>query len=175
MPGKIDLIGMDLRHHGLTPSVAGVFHEAASVTLNRYHSPPTEVTIVDNGMSGPAEIHWQLPDQRVLDAHNNEIDATEQGAYGCAIGAIEVSRGLFAIRRAETLTGSDYYIGPKGAGDDLEDCVRLEVSGTSKGTSKEVNARLTIKINQARAGNSNLPAVAAVVGFAVKLIMLQDV
>lgn len=175
MPSKIDLNGMELRHRGLTPSVAGVFHEAASVILSRYHSTPTDVTIVDNGASGPAELHWQIPTQRVLEAHNNEIDATEQGAYGCAVGAVEVSRGLFAVRRAETLTGADYCVGPQGSGDDLEDCLRLEVSGVGKGTSKEVQARLTRKISQAKAGNSNLPAVAAVVGFAAKLIMLQDV
>jgi hypothetical protein len=85
-------------------------------------------------------------------------------------------RSLFAVRRAETGTGSDYYVGPKGSGQsDLEDCLRLEVSGVSAGDYQEVLKRLREKIAQAQRGHSSLPALASVVGFSAKLLMVQDV
>jgi hypothetical protein len=83
---------------------------------------------------------------------------------------------LVALRRAETKTGADYYLAPFGASlDDLEECVRLEVSGTDKGTANDVQVRLLQKVAQARAGDSNLPALASVIGFNAQIIIVQDV
>jgi len=121
-------------------------------------------------------VHWPVPDKRIFDAWANEIDTTEAGAYGCVIAALELLRSLFAVRRAETGTGADYYVGPAGSGeDDLEGCLRLEVSGTSNGDSKVVTKRLLEKVRQAQQGSSNLPALAGVIGFSAKLLVLQDV
>ena len=98
------------------------------------------------------------------------------GAYACALATSELARGLFAIRRAETQTGADYYLAPAGTRlDDLEKCFRLEVSGTDKGTSKDVEVRLLQKVAQARSGQSNLPALATVVGFKAQKIAVKDV
>jgi hypothetical protein len=92
------------------------------------------------------------------------------------IAGVEVLRDLVAVRRAETTTGADYYIAPVDAGiDDLEDCYRLEVSGVDHGDHREVLKRLNLKVRQARDGNSSLPALAGVVGFATRLLMVQDV
>jgi hypothetical protein len=89
---------------------------------------------------------------------------------------VELEEGLVAVRRAETGTGADYYIGrPDQGQDDLEDCLRLEVSGTDAANRAGVAQRLRIKIEQAAGGNSNLPAKAGVVGFQARLIMLCDV
>jgi hypothetical protein len=57
--------------------------------------------------------------------------------------------------------------------DDLEGCLRLEVSGTDRGTASAVARRLREKIEQTMVGKSNLPAMAGVVGFYAQLIMLQ--
>jgi hypothetical protein len=85
-------------------------------------------------------------------------------------------RGLLAVRRAETGTGADYYIGPVGAGlGDIEDCFRLEVSGVNAGDHRDVANRLLRKIRQASEGRSSLPAVAGVYGFFAKLLMVRDV
>lgn len=74
-----------------------------------------------------------------------------------------------AVRRAETLTGSDWYVAPDGTdSNDLETCIRLEVSGIKAGTSVDVQRRLREKVAQAARGQSNLPAIAAVVGFKVR-------
>lgn len=79
------------------------------------------------------------------------------------------------MHRAETKTGADYYIAPIGEKlEDLENWWRLEVSGTHSDKS-EVKRRLRIKLEQAKQGKSNLPALAAIVGFRLQLILLQVV
>ncbi len=89
--------------------------------------------------------------------------------------ATELLRGLVAVRRAETRTGADYYIAPAGQEtEDLEGCFRLEVSGTNLGVS-EIKRRLREKVDQALQGDSNLPALACVVGFRARLIMIHTV
>jgi hypothetical protein len=82
---------------------------------------------------------------------------------------------MFAIKRADRLTGADYYIAPIGEDmEDLENWFRLEVSGTSLDKSIVKN-RLKQKVEQTKQGNSNIPAIAAVVGFRAQLILLQTV
>lgn len=172
----LNLDGMHNRHRALTPSISGTYQEAASVCLSRHHTSPAQIKLLDNGSESFANIIWIIPDARTLAAWANRIDTTEAGAYGCVIAGVEQLRGLVAVRRADTGTGADYYIGPHGSGDDdLEDCLRLEVSGVDIGDHREVARRLNQKIEQARNGNSNLPAIAGVVGFSAKLIMIQDV
>src|SRR5439155_1277078 len=51
----------------------------------------------------------------------------------------------------------------------------IEDSGTDKGTPKDVEVRLLQKVAQARAGQSNLPALATVVGFKAQKIAVKDV
>ena len=97
-------------------------------------------------------------------------------AYCCVIAGVEHVRGQVALRRAETGTGADYYIGdPDADAEDLEDCIRLEISGVDKGDLDVISARLRSKIEQANRGDSNLPAVAGVVGFAHKIVIISDV
>jgi hypothetical protein len=176
MPNQLNINAMDQRHHALTPHIAGSYREAASVCLNRHHSSPIEVALSDNGNSRVAELAWVSPDARTSGAWANEIDATEAGAYACVIAAVELMRNFFAVRRCETGTGADYYIGPQGSGqNDLEECLRLEVSGLSKGSLRDVTRRLLEKVNQAQEGESSLPALAGVIGFLSKAIMIQDV
>jgi hypothetical protein len=176
MPTRLSLDALHERHRALTPPLAGVYREAAAVCLSRHHTPPVQVTLSDNGSETFAELAWSPPDARTLDAWANTIDATEAGAYGCVIAGVERLRGLVAVRRAETGTGADYYVGPPGAGmEDLEDCVRLEVSGVDAGDHREVIKRLLEKIRQTREGSSSLPATAGVFGFSARLLMLRDV
>ena len=83
--------------------------------------------------------------------------------------------GLVAVYRAETLTGADYYVARPGDSlHDLEDCQRLEVSGVDRGLPGAVERRVRAKLEQVAAGRSNLPALAGVVGFRARLIMLAD-
>jgi hypothetical protein len=164
------------RHPGLTPEVAGFYCQAASVCLSRHHMPPTEITILWREAEGTRAVDWVVPDSRTVRAWANDIDATEMGAYGILLAVVEVERGLVAIARAETLTGADHYVGPAGwNGGDLEDSFRLEVSGTDRGNIGAVTQRLKAKIDQAAKGRSDLPAIAAVVGFKERIVAVADV
>jgi hypothetical protein len=171
----LPLQNMAERHRALTPSVIGSYLEAARVCLDRHHSSPKEFTLEDNKVESIAKVEWEVADDRVQDAWANADDATRDGAYAFAIAATELLRGMVAVRRAETRTGADYYIAlPDQDLEDLENCFRLEVSGTHSDKS-EVKRRLRIKLEQTRQGNSNLPALAAVIGFRVQLILVQTV
>lgn len=171
---KLRLESMHERHTGLTPALASTLFEAASVCLSRHHDSPIEVEIGCNGGNSTHLVEFQKPDTRVSNAWANEIDTTEYGAYGVCLAAVEVEERLVAVKRAETLTGADWYIAPIGTEpDDLEYCFRLEVSGIDIGGRSVVKARLRQKVDQTRRGASNLPAIASVVGFKEKAIAIQ--
>lgn len=173
---RLRLDAMHERHRALTPSLSGSYQEAAAVCLSRHHTSPARITLSDNGADCPAEVVWEVPDARTRDAWANATDTTEAGAYACVIASIEETRGLVAVRRAETGTGADYYVGIPGSGAfDLEDCIRLEVSGVDTGDHRVVARRLLQKVEQAGEGRSSLPALAGVIGFAAGLVVLRDV
>lgn len=164
------------RHPGLTASLAGTFLEAASICLDRHHASPAEMVVACTIGLVECTVEFNKPDQRTLNAWANEIDTTEAGAYGVCLAAVEAQEGLVAVRRAETLTGADWYVAPVDAElEDLESCFRLEVSGVDSGGRTVVDARLKQKIEQTRRGASNLPAIASVVGFKELAIAIQKV
>lgn len=163
------------RHTGLTVEIASCYEQAAAICLNQHHLSPTEFSLEEDGQAQLALVGWSAPDERQQRAWANQTDATEMGAYACALAAVEVTRKLIAVRRAETLTGADYYLAPLGKdADDLEEWLRLEVSGTQLDDG-EIEQRLQRKLKQAARGSSNLPALAVVVGFKVRRIMLRRV
>lgn len=167
---------MDERHRGLTAAVAGAYREAAAVCLSRHHASPALITLSDNGTESSADVIWEAPDARMQGAWANSTDATEAGAYACVLAGAEELRGLVAVRRAETGTGADYYIGPPGSGvSNLEDCIRFEVSGVDAGDQGEGRRRLLQKVGQLREGNGSLPALAGVIGFSARLLLVRDV
>lgn len=107
-------------------------------------------------------------------AWNNADDATRDGAYSLSIAAIEIELGLLAVERAETRTGADYYMAPSSP-TSLENAYRLEVSGVDHGNEADIRRRLNEKIQQTKHGSSNLPAIAAVVGFLERRIAIEQV
>lgn len=170
------LYNLSDRHPGVTKSIGDSYAEAASVCLNRHHASPINFDIFCNLEKLRGSIDWTKPDDRTKRAWANDIDTTESGAYGISLVAVEEEKGLVAIARAETLTGADYYIAhPNSPIDDLENLIRLEVSGIDHGNETEIKRRLLIKKRQTLAGNSNKPAIAAVVGFKELKIFISDV
>jgi len=171
-PPLLPIHDMASRHTGLTTPLAQAYLEAARVCLDRFHASPVPFEI-----EGPSKMDttvvWQAADDRIAQAWANEDDTTECGAYACALAAIELAEGLVAIRRAETRTGADYYVNEPGTTrDDLEGSVRFEISGVSGGTQAAVSERLRNKLAQAARGDSNLPAMAGVVGFRAQHIAM---
>jgi hypothetical protein len=172
----LPLENMAVRHPGLTSALAESYLEAARVCLDRHHKPPQQFQLTDEVSNTAIQVEWKSTDAQCQAAWANRDDATRDGAYACALAATELCKGFVAIRRAETKTGADYYIAPLGEDfEDLENWFRLEVSGTDQGTFAEVKRRLAIKIDQAKNGKSNLPAIAAVVGFKAQSIVIQTV
>lgn len=164
------------RHSGLTRAISDVLYEAASICLSRHHTSPVDMQIECDTRSTQRATEFAVPDFRTRNAWANNIDATENGAYGLSLAAIEVERGLTAVRRAETLTGADWYVGRDGTkAADLEQCLRLEVSGVDGGKRSVLKARLKQKVEQTKRGASNIPAIASVVGFRERTIMIQTV
>lgn len=173
---KLMLESLHERHVGLTASLGESFVEAASVCFSRHHASPVELEIVCFERSAYREVDFVKPNQQILNAYANEIDTTESGAYGVSLAAVEAEEQLVAVRRAETLTGADWYVAPIGAiADDLEQCFRLEVSGVNAGSRSAIETRLRQKVKQTRQGNSNLPAIAAVVGFKERTVVIEKV
>jgi hypothetical protein len=171
---SLSLDNLAERHPGLTNAVAAYYCEAAQVCLSRHHLPPTEFVYHDETREVFLAIDWAPPNQRTLQAWANEIDTTEAGAYACALAALESVKGLVAIHRPQTETGADYYLAPAGKTlADLEECFRLEVSGTDL-TRREVRRRLRQKLRQTLAADHPLPAIALVVGFKTRLILAQN-
>ena len=171
----LPILDMEHRHVGLTKAIADSNMQAAVVCLDRHHESPVDFDLDRNGSRTVAGAAWQASDAQTRAAWANEIDATEAGAYACALAAVELVLGLVAVRRAETRTGADYYLAPcNDPADDLENCFRLEVSGVDRGPEHTIQQRLKRKLKQAAAGDSNLPALAGVIGFRARLIMLAD-
>jgi hypothetical protein len=132
-----------------------------------------EVTIDCFDAKNAVTAAWAATDAELRAAYANEIDTTEWGAYCLALAAVEHAAKLVAIHRAETGTGADYYVAPPGSSiDDLETAYRLEISGVNAGGSDVVRSRLKQKVKQAIQGESNLPALAAVVGFAARVVAI---
>jgi hypothetical protein len=173
---SLQIQGLSDRHVGVTPAVASSYYEAACVCLDRHHTSPQELAVIDNDTADGAVILWQPSDQRAQSAWANKDDATEAGAYCLALASAEETRGLVAVGRAQGRTGVDYYLGPaNGIMEDLEASVRLEVSGTDEGNLSTIRSRLRQKMEQAGRVESNLPALATVVGFAALRIESADV
>ncbi len=167
---------MAARHYGLIESVAGTYLDSARVCLDRHHKPPVEITISKKSDHTTALMKWEPTDERTRGALANRIDTTENGACGCILAAVEMTEGLYAVGRADILTGADYYVAPAGGRlEDLEDCWRLEISGTDKGSHAAVERLLRQKVQQTKNGISNLPALAGVMGFEVLSILIEYV
>lgn len=166
---------LDQRHRGLSRAVADAYVEAARVCLDRHHESPQEFIINNDHSTTAVVVQWEKPDERSNAAWANTDDATRDGAYACALAATELTKGLVAVHRAERLTGADYYLAPEGKSiEDLEDCIRLEVSGTHSDDTL-LKSRLRTKVKQTKNGISDLPAMAAVVGFKVRKILIETV
>ena len=165
---------LDQRHPGLTPAIARMFFEAASVCLDRHHTSPAEFSIERETNTAIAKVGWLPVGPSLKAAYANTIDTTEAGAYGMCLAAVEHVAGLVAIQRAETLTGADYYVAPIGSAvDDLEDALRFEVSGVDKGKRSLCDQRLRAKVKQTQAASHGSTAIAAVTGFEQQIVLLS--
>lgn len=132
--------------------------------------------VESEGTESEIEVEWEHPCDRTKRAHANEIDATEAGACGVSLAVIEQLNGYVTIGRAHIMSGADYYIVPQGKSPDyFENALRLEISGLNKGGISDYRYRLERKINQTKVSGQNKPAIASVVGFEQKVILISEI
>jgi hypothetical protein len=161
------------RHPGISSGVCEAYSEAAEVCLARHHNPShTDFSIECCGDIKKRGLTWMQPDGTAQRAWNNRDDATRDGAYIVSLAVVEKELGLFALSRAETRTGADYYVGMPGAAD-LEEAFRLEVSGVDHGDATVIRRRHREKEVQVLQGDSCLPAYASVVGFQKAIVLIS--
>lgn len=159
--------------HDIDPHQLQGYANAAKVRLEVHHTPPVDFEVTSKGETVVYEVRWTLVDDKLRRSYNNADDAKRDGAYVMAFAAVEDLEGMVSIARAETKTGADYYVAPAASSPtDLESAFRLEVSGTD-GVPTEVRRRLKEKREQTRRGIGAEPAIAAVVGFKTKVILVE--
>jgi len=172
---NLEILNLSDIHPGVSPGIASAYDEAVRVCLDRHHISSQGFAINSPTDECVVHVSWEKADEVTRKAWANNDDATEQAAYGVALAAIQVTRGLVAVRRAETRTGADYYLVPSASVDDFEATYRLEVSGTDKGDTYVIRTRVRQKIEQVKRGSNNLPAIVSVVGFSALKIISDDV
>lgn len=170
---KLEFEDLELRHP-IDPHQLRGYANAAKVRLAVHHAPPVDFHIQSMSATETCSIQWSPPDALLVRSYNNADDAKRDGAYVLAFAALEEFEGLVGIGRAETKSGADYYVAPASSPlEDFESAWRLEVSGTD-GDHNEVRKRLKQKKLQALKGDADGPAIAAVVGFKSRIIMVEQ-
>jgi hypothetical protein len=157
----------------LDPMLLSTFCRAAAAVLQRFHTPPHAVSIVDGDALHSATLMWSTPDSRALATHANLLDATEYGAYALAFAALRCVGPYTVIKRAHHGSGADFVLAHEG--EEEEPWTMLEVSGIARGDSPAVAARLRRKLAQVSAHAHIGPRMAAVVRFERPLILIAEV
>lgn len=148
----------------LSPGTVAFQREAASVALDACHTAAPVVAIWLEAGRVPAEhifqLNWAPATDQMRGSHDNDTDATEDGAYAVAIVAMEAS-GFRVFARAKQRSGADYLMAPVDASE--EEFLKLEISGIRR--DGDWAARLKAKTAQVRKGLQR-PGCAVVVHFA---------
>jgi len=167
--------------HRLSAHVWGCWAEAACVCLARFHTkpPPPTALQISREEEEPCQIaiSWRAPDQTVQRSHDNDLDATRDGAYAVAAVSLQAIDGWRIRARAPTASGADLLA--LRDDDAPDDFVKIEVSGVSAGTDqrghRELHKRLRQKIEQVRRGDLDRPGLAVVVGFELAHVLVSEV
>ena len=170
---------LDVRDLGacsrLSPGVCAYLGEAASVVLGAFHAPPpppTPAALFDGEARHEAGLVWRAPDPVQRGSHANELEVVRDGACAVAIAAVYAHAGYLVRKRPRHGSGADYLM--TRVGDEEENFVRLEVSGTARGDALELRARMAQKRAQLRAGREEGPGIAVVVAFKDAVIRMED-
>lgn len=172
-PPLPDLAALHLRHPGFYEPLCRAYADAASLCLDDSHRSPVDFEVSTGDELSLREVSWSSPSPAARASWSHRDDATEQGACSLGLATVEAELGWVALSRADTRTGADYFVGLPG--EDLEHARRLEISGTRQGEERHLQARFREKVEQARRGRSELPALACVVGFRAKRVLLGRV
>ncbi len=99
------------------------------------------------------------------------MDVIEAGAIAVALAYVSTAHSLIAFSRAWRGSGADYILTPSRVDvPDIEQRLRLEVSGVDRGGEPEIERRLAQKLQQLRRGDLYTAGMAIVVGFRARTI-----
>lgn len=88
-----------------------------------------------------------------------------------ALAYVSAAQDLTAFSRALRGSGADYILTSRRQGvGDIEQRLRLEVSGTDRGTETDIERRLYQKLEQLRRGDPYTAGMAVVVEFRARAI-----
>lgn len=159
----------------LSPGVCAYLSEAASVVLASFHvppPPPTPAAVFRGEARHDAVLLWEAPDAVQQSSHANELEVVRDGACAIAVAAVYAEGGYLVRKRPRHGSGADYLM--TRVGDDADNFVRLEVSGTARGDAVELRARLAQKRVQLREGRDPAPGIAVVVAFKDAIVRMED-
>jgi hypothetical protein len=169
--------------HGLKRELTDVFAASAAICMERHHDSPTTWSVqFDDDASKEYEVAWRAPTDEDRRSYNNDEEATELGARGIALAAVEAHLGLVAYARARPRSGVDFYLCLTVDRDrvsqlnfdiDHQDAVGLEVSGISRDDNRTMLGRVREKVHQIRRGASPDHALACVVGFLTARVIVR--
>lgn len=125
-----------------------------------------------DGARRDAVLLWEAPDAVQQSSHANELEVVRDGACAIAVAVVYAEGGYLVRKRPRHGSGADYLM--TRVGDDADNFVRLEVSGTARGDAVELRARLAQKRVQLREGRDPAPGIAVVVAFKDAIVRMED-
>jgi hypothetical protein len=149
---------------GLEPFLGGTLANAAAVCLDKNrHASGVELE-VSGQYRRRIGVCWDAPTDQVRGSYADLQEATEFGAAGVAIAALNRFGGWVVMQRSRKGTGFDYWISKKDepCGPLFQDCAPLEVSGILNGDETELQRRVRIKKEQISVANTRRGKVAVV-------------
>jgi hypothetical protein len=149
---------------GLEPYLGGALANAAAVCLDKNHHSSGVELEVSGQYRRRIEVCWEGPTDQIRSSYADLPEATEFGAAGVAIAALNSFGGWIVMQRSRKGTGFDYWISQKDepSGPLFQECAPLEVSGILTGDETELHRRVRIKKQQISVANTRRGKVAVV-------------
>jgi hypothetical protein len=159
---------------GLTPAWGTVMAEAASVCLESQGHPIQVELRVDGFFEETFVLERLGVNRQMALSHQDEEEATELGACGIAILAVQSLTDLVVLHRSRRGTGFDYWLSREWDSL-LEHGERLEVSGIRKGSATAIKVRIVEKMRQIQRFRTTSPGWVSIVEFGRPLLHLAKV
>jgi hypothetical protein len=165
MPNEISLASLANGLGNLSPAWGALMAEAASVCLeDQGHGLSMPLGVDGDVNERVMTLHRDPVDERARWSHNDAERATENGAYGVSLLALQELTGLTVLLQSRRGSGFDFWLGPD-SGFLFQTGLRLEISGIRRGDEVAIRRRLRSKLRQVERSQLLAPAYVAIVEF----------
>ena len=159
--------------HGLSPGWSALFAEAAAVCFSSQDHAGIASIRVYGDEECVVDVIYDEPGELVVNNHQDENEATENGACAISILLCRLLKGHAVIEQAVQMDGIDYWVGDAEPGRPMAKKARLEATGIRAGDVKAVNARFRQKLSTTSKSDGDLPAIITVVEFSNPMARLE--